>query len=88
MFKFIRNIGCLSIIVLTIFFVVALLFGGDKIRQIGDKTTEVVKKVFHYAAQKADSIHNSIHKSTLKKIDEMAKPFKSNEKRDIDNKKP
>ncbi|MDI1472904.1 MAG: hypothetical protein QMD43_07535 [Thermodesulfovibrio sp.] len=84
MFKFIRNIGCLSIIVLTIFFVVALLFGGEKIRQIGDKTTGVVKKVFHYAAQKADSIH----KSTLKKIDEMAKPFKSDEKRDIDNKKP
>lgn len=82
MFKFIRNIGCLSIIVFIIFFVVALFFGGGKIRQLGDKTTGVVKKAFHYAADKADSIHQSV----LKKIDEFGKPFR--EKRDINNKKP
>ncbi len=83
MFKFIRNIGCFCIIILTVFFVIALFFGGGKIRQIGDKTTGIIKKTFYYAADRADNIH----KSVLKKFDEMGKPFK-NEKTDIDSKKP
>lgn len=81
--RFIRNIGCLSVIIFIVFFIFAVLFGGGKIRQIGDKTTGIVKKAFYYAADRADSIH----KSVLKKIDEMGKPFKD-EKRDIDSKKP
>jgi len=83
MFKFIRNLGCLTIIVFIIFLIVSLLFGGDKIRQIGDKTTGVFKKAFHYVADKADDIH----KSVLKKINELGRPFRDDE-RDIDNKKP
>ncbi|HOA83432.1 MAG TPA: hypothetical protein PKN66_05630 [Thermodesulfovibrio thiophilus] len=83
MFRFIRNIGCLCIIVVIVFFIIALLSGGGKIRSIGDKTTGFVKKTFHYAADKADNIH----KSVLKKIDDYGKPFR-NEKRDPDNKKP
>lgn len=80
MFKFIRNIGCLSIIVFIIFLFIAVLFGGEKIRNLGDKTTGIVKKGFHYAADKADEIHQS----TLRKIDELGKIFRE---RDIDNKK-
>lgn len=80
MFKFIRNIGCLSIIVFIIFLFIAVLFGGEKIRNLGDKTTGIVKKGFHYAADKADEIHQSM----LRKIDELGKPFRE---RDIDNKK-
>jgi Sec-independent protein translocase protein TatA len=83
MFKFIRNLGCLTIIAFIVFLIVALLFGGDKIRQIGDKTTGVFKKSFHYVADKADDIH----KSVLKKIDKLGRPFRDDE-RDIDNKKP
>lgn len=82
MFKFIRNLGCLTIIILIVFLITALIFGGEKIRQIGDKTTGFVKKTFHYAADKADDIH----KSFLKKFDELSKPFKSDEKKDINNK--
>ncbi|MCS7214910.1 MAG: hypothetical protein RMI30_04485 [Thermodesulfovibrio sp.] len=82
MFKFIRNIGCLSIIVFIIFLIVALFYGGDKIRQVGDRTTGVVKKAFHYAAEKADSIH----KFVIRQIDELGKPFR-HEKRDSHNKK-
>lgn len=83
MFKFIRNVGCLSIIVFIIFIIVALFSGGEKIRHAGDKTTGIVKKGFHYAADKADRIHQFI----LKKIDDFGKPFRD-EKRDTDNKKP
>lgn len=82
MFKFFRNLGCLALIILVIFLFVAVIFGGSKIREIGDKTTGVVKKTFHYAADKADNIHKSI----FKKFEEMSKPFKSNEKKDINNK--
>lgn len=82
MLKFIRNVGCLTIIVFLVFLIIALLFGGDKIRQIGDKTSGVFKKAFHYAADKADNIHES----TLKKINELGKPFRDG-KRDIDNEK-
>lgn len=82
MFKFIRNLGCLTIIIFTVFLFIALIFGGGKIRQIGDKTTGFVKKAFHYAADKADDIH----KSVFKKFEEMSKPFKSDEKKDINNK--
>lgn len=83
MFKFIKTIGCLSIIVLTVFFVVALFFGGGKIKEIGDKTTGIIKKAFHYVADKADSIHQWF----LKKIEEFGKPLLPDEKRDINNKK-
>lgn len=83
MFKFIRNTGCLCGIIFTVFLIVAVLSGGVKIRQIGDKTTGIIKKAFYYVADKADSIHSSV----LKKIDEMSKPFKD-EKRDTDSKKP
>ena len=83
MFKFIRNIGCLSIIIFIVFFVIALFWGGEKIRQLGDKTTGIVKKVFHYTADKADGIHQFIQQ----KIDEFGKPFRD-EKRDTNNKKP
>lgn len=83
MFKFIRNTGCLCVILFTVFFTVAVIFGGGKIRQIGDKTTGIIKKAFYYAADRADSIH----KSVLKKIDEMGKPFRD-EKRDTGSKKP
>lgn len=82
MFKFIRNLGCLTIIIFIIFLFIALIFGGSKIRQIGDKTTGIVKKAFHYAADKADYIHQSF----FKKFEEMSKPFKSDEKKDINNK--
>lgn len=82
MLKFIRNLGCLTIIIFIIFLSIALIFGGGKIRQIGDKTTGIIKKVFHYAADKTDDIH----KSVFKKLDEMSKPFKSDEKKDINNK--
>lgn len=84
MLKFIRNIGCLSIILIVVFLIVALLFGGSKIRDIGDKTTGIAKKAFHYLADKADEIH----KAFIKKFEELSKPFKSNEKRDLNNKKP
>ncbi len=30
MFRFIRNIGCLSIILLTVFLFIAVFFGGEK----------------------------------------------------------
>ena len=83
MFKFIRNIGCLSIIILVVFLFVAVLFGGEKIRDIGDKTTGIIKKAMYYAADKADSIH----KEVLKKIDELGKPFKKNVEKNTDNKK-
>lgn len=82
MFKFIRNLGCLAIIIFTVFLFIALIFGGGKIRQIGDKTTGFVKKAFHYVADRADDIH----KSVLKKFEEMSNPFKSREKKDINNK--
>lgn len=82
MFKLIRNLGCLAVIIFTVFLFIALIFGGEKIRQIGDKTTGFVKKAFHYAAEKADNIH----KSVLKKIEEMSNPFKHREKKDINNK--
>lgn len=82
MFKLIRNIGCLSIIIFIVFFVIALFWGGEKIRQVGDKTTEVAKKVFHYTADKADDIYQFIKK----KIDEFEKLFRD-EKRDTNNKK-
>lgn len=81
MFRFIRNIGCLSIIVFIVFLIVAVFFGGEKIRQIGDKTTGIVKKGFHYTADKADGIHQYI----MKKINELGKPFRE---RDTENKKP
>ncbi len=81
MFKFIRNLGCLSIILFIVFLIVSLLFGGGKIREIGDKTTGVVKKAIHYVAEKADSIHNYV----LKKFEEMSKPFKKDEKRDTNH---
>lgn len=83
MFKFIRNIGCLCVIIFVVFFVFALLFGGGKIRQVGDKTTGIVKKAFYYAADRADEIH----KLLFKKVEEMGKPLKD-EKRDINSKKP
>ncbi|MGC8796436.1 MAG: hypothetical protein ACP5KH_01665 [Thermodesulfovibrio sp.] len=81
MFRLIRNIGCLSIIVFIIFLIVAVFFGGEKIRQLGDKTTGIVKKGFHYAADKADRIHQDI----MKKINELGKPFRE---RDTEDKKP
>lgn len=84
MFKLLKNIGCLSIIILVIFLIVALISGGGKIREIGDKTTGVVKKVFHYAADKADHIHQSL----LKKIEEYGKPFKHEPEKTDTNKKP
>ncbi|MCX7770977.1 MAG: hypothetical protein N2202_07845 [Proteobacteria bacterium] len=77
--KFIRNLGCFIIIIFVIFLFTALIFGGGKIREIGDKTTGIVKKAFHYAADKADYIQ----KSVFKKFEEMSKPFKSDEKKDI-----
>ncbi|MCS7164157.1 MAG: hypothetical protein NZ845_04055 [Thermodesulfovibrio sp.] len=82
MFKLIRNIGCLSIVLFIIFLILALFYGGEKIRQVGDKTTGFVKKSFQYAADKADSIHQFVKK----KIDEFGKPFR-HEKRDTYNKK-
>ncbi|MEJ5226461.1 hypothetical protein [Thermodesulfovibrio sp.] len=84
MFKFIRNIGCLSIILLIIFLIVSLIFGGEKIRDIGDKTTGITKKAFHYLADKADRIH----KAVMEKFDELSKPFRGHEKRDTNGKKP
>ncbi len=84
MFKFIRNLGCLTIILLIVFLIVSLFFGGSKIREIGDRTTGIVKKTFHYAAKKADEIHDAVKE----KFEEMSKPFKSDEKRDIKDKKP
>lgn len=83
MFKFIRNLGCLTIILFVVFIIAAVIFGGSKIRQIGDKTTGIVKKGFHYAADKADEIHRGF----FKKFEEMSKPFRSDEKRDIEDKK-
>lgn len=80
MFRFIRNIGCLSIILLTVFLFIAVFFGGEKIRNIGDKTTGIVKKGFHHAADKADDIHRYI----MEQINKFGKPFRE---RDINNNK-
>lgn len=84
MFKFLRNLGCFTIIVLFVFLVVSIIYGGKQIREIGDKTTGILKKGFHYAAEKADNINKSFHDYFQK----LSKPLRTDEKRDIDHKKP
>lgn len=84
MFKFLRNLGCLTVVFLLIFLVISIIYGGSKIREIGDKTSGMLKKGFHYAAQRADSIHKSFHEYFQK----ISKSLRADEKKDSYNKKP
>lgn len=84
MFKFIKTVGCLTIIVFVAFIFTAVFFGGGKIKQLGDKTTGIVKKVFYKASEEADKIHNEVKKE----INKIGKPFKDEGTKDINNKKP
>lgn len=84
MFNFLRNVGCLAIIFLFVFIVVSLIYGGKQIREIGDKTSGIIKKGFNYAAEKADNINKSFHDY----FEKLSKPLRTDERKDIDNKKP
>lgn len=83
MWKLIRNIGCLTIIILGVFLVFSIIMGGGKIRELGDKTTGIIKRGFHYAADRADEIQKSFNKY----FETLSKPIKSDEKRDSGHKK-
>jgi Sec-independent protein translocase protein TatA len=82
LFKFIKTVGCLIVVIFIVFLIVALIFGGSKIKEIGDKLTGFVKEAFRYAEDKAEEIH----KFVVKKIEDFLKPFKPDEKRDLKNK--
>ncbi|MEN2985169.1 MAG: hypothetical protein ABDH16_00660 [Thermodesulfovibrionaceae bacterium] len=81
MFKLIKALGCLSIIVFIAFTIIAVLFGGNKIKDLGDKTTGIIKKAFYKASEEADKIH----KEVKKRIDKIERSLKNERKKDINN---
>jgi hypothetical protein len=60
MFKLIGKIGCISLIVLIVFFYLAINRGGMDFRWLGNKTEEIgkyLKLKSNTVADKADTIH-------------------------------
>lgn len=56
MFPFIRRIGCLVIIALVIFAILALLGGGEEFRSLGRKTGAMIQKGAEKLAEEADDL--------------------------------
>jgi len=54
--KTIRNMGCLGLILVIIFLIMAAFSGGDQFREWAEKAPMVVKKYFIKAAETADDI--------------------------------
>lgn len=61
--KTIRNLGCLGLIVVIVFILMAAYSGGEQFREWGAKVpVATAKKYFEQVAQKADSIKKDIDK--------------------------
>lgn len=79
MFKFLKRLLCIGIILSVIFIVIAILSGGDKFRWFGKKVKETTEQV----AEKADTVKEkvegvrgkagSLYEKTEKEVKQMNK---------------
>jgi hypothetical protein len=60
MFAFFRRIGCLSLILLFIFIIMAMYSGGDTLRWLGEKAGGIVEKTTVQMAEEADKIKKEV----------------------------
>ncbi len=67
MFRFIKRIGCLTIIGFIVFVSLSLWKGGDAFRWLGEKAGGVVERVVEKLADKADEIKGKAE-GTRKKV--------------------
>ncbi|MCE5313363.1 MAG: hypothetical protein LLF86_09460 [Nitrospiraceae bacterium] len=56
MFKFLRRLGCLTVIAVIFFLFIAFTSGGDKLRWAGEKVGGVLQDVINSLADKADDL--------------------------------
>lgn len=88
MIRSIWRIGCLTILLIIAFVIYSMMYGGEKFREVGDKTRGVIKKEVTDISNKADRIKEKTDKVTnkVKKWSDAVKdrslPDKSGDKTD------
>ncbi|MDX9714715.1 MAG: hypothetical protein RBT37_04715 [Dissulfurispiraceae bacterium] len=75
MFKFLRRLGCLTVIIIFIFLFIAFTSGGDNLRWAGNKVGGVLQNVINSLADKADELKGK-RDSSFGKVKELGEKGK------------
>jgi hypothetical protein len=66
MIRSIWRIGCLTVLLIIAFVIYSMMYGGEKFREVGDKTRGVIKKEVTDISNKADRIKEKTDSVTNK----------------------